>query len=227
MNITEQFIALNTVTSSIWYLIKYPLYLLLAYLGSQILEFVLDKYIKKLRIDKWLLYLLLVKTPYAKTKVLLNTKSRPDFNLIRKEIETKFEEGLDLNDLKGNSYMFKVRNHPTPIKISYVEPSEDGRFAVVMETFGDDKINKIFPGSMGKTIEILESVSDSLKQLALQSITATIKLNYVISDNSNINYQFKKDINLSTNSIVTSTKHYTKLTPLIKEALREWRVTFL
>jgi len=227
MNLTEQFIAITTVGQSVWYIIKYPSYLLLAYLGSQILEFVLDKYIKKLRFDKWILYLLMVKTPYAKTKVLLKTKSRPDLTQVRKKIEKIFDEGLDQNELKSGSYIFKVRNHPTPIKIFFVEPTMDGNFTVVIETFGDDRINKLLPDSLNKTVEIFERVSDNLTELILEGITTNLKMGYIVSDNSNINYQFKKDINLNSNNITVSTKHFTKIAPLIRDALREWRLIFL
>ena len=198
-----------------------------AYLGSIITKHILDKYITRFRIDKWILFLLFVKTPYIKTKVIFTSKKRPDMLEVRGFIQNQFE--LDRNEVLGkNKYIFKVRGHPTPMKVSLREPSETGDFTVVLETVGEDKLDKIFMinNSFKETIHIFEKISNHLKKLELKSITARISIEDYFSKDD-LKYYSRDNILLGSKSIKVSTKEFSTVNSLVKECIRKWIVLLL
>ncbi len=205
---------------------KYLLIAILSYLGSITLKHILDKKVTKLRIDNYLLYLILAKTPYASTKITMSAKKRPDLSKVRSQIEKNFE--LDRNEnIKNNSFIFKIRNHPTPIKIMVIEPDEGGLFTITIETFGEDKISKIFRGSFSNTINYLEKISKELKEFELKTINATVKISCYLNEDDKISYNHNDKATLSNKIISVSSRDFTDIELMIKECLAIWRNKFI
>lgn len=210
----------------IWIWIKYLALVIGGYLISIIIKHILDKNINRFRIDNYLLYLLLVKSPTASTKIIFKSQKRPDINKIKKDIEKEFQ--LDKNEqTKGNSYLFKIRKNPTPLKISIIEPDETNLFTIILETFGEDKLPKIFKGSFYNTINNLEKINKRLSNLNLKSINILINLSCYLDKEDNITYSCSKNVSMSLKTISCNSKNFTDIEPLVKKCLKKWRNKFI
>ena len=137
------------ILNLVW--LKYISIIIVGYLLSVIIKHVLDKRITDLRIDNYILYLLLVKTPRVSTKLIFKSGKRPDIRDIKKLIEKEFN--LERNEnVKNNSFIFKIREHSTPIKITIMEPDENKLFTITLETFGEDRLSKILKSSFSNNL---------------------------------------------------------------------------
>lgn len=205
---------------------RYLVIAIFTYLGSITLKHILDKKVTKLRIDNYLLYLILAKTPYASTKITMRSKKRLQLDKIKNQIEKNFE--LDRNEnIRNNSFIFKIRNHPTPMKIMVIEPDKEQLFTVTIETFGDDKIPKIFRGSFPNTINYLEKISKELEEFELKTINASVKISCYLDGDDKITYSPNNKATLSNKTISVNSKEFTDIEPMIKECLAVWRNKFI
>jgi len=208
----------------IW--LKYILIIIGGYFVSIILKHILDKNITRFRIDNYLLYLLMTKTPTASTKIILKSKKRPEVKEIKKEIEKEFR--LERNEsIKNNSFLFKIRNHPTPMKIIVIEPDENKLFTTTLETFGEDKLPKLFKSSFSNTINYFEKINKKLSNLEFKSINVLINISCYLDKEDKIVYNCDKNISIGLKTISCSSKDFTDIEPLVKKCLRIWRNKFL
>lgn len=209
-----------------WPYLKYVFLAVGGYLLSILIKHLLDRKVTKLRLDNYILYLLIAKTPLVSTKIIFQSKKRPKIENIKSSIEKDFE--LDQNEkVRNNSYLFKIKNHPTPMKITIIEPGNTRLFTVTLETFGNDKINKIYKTSLDRTIEYFEKISKRLKDLDLININAQVVISSYFEDNDKITYNYQNNAILSSKRIQVSSNNFTEIGPLIKECLRVWRNKFI
>lgn len=212
----------------LWTAIKYIIIVFVTYIFAAIIKYVLDNKVTKFRIDNYLLYLLLAKTPLMSTKIIFKTDKRPDLSKVKKVISENFD--LDQNEpVRNNSYLFKIKKHPTPFKIIVIEPDSDegDSFTIVMETFGDEKIPKLLRGSNSRTIAYFEEISKKMKDFDLKSINVTVKISSYLDNGESMIYNYKQNATLSCNSITASSDKFTQIEPLVKECLKKWRNKFL
>ena len=206
--------------------LKYIFVVIGGYFVSIVIKHILDKNITKFRIDNYLLYLLLVKTPSASTKIILKSKKRINIEEIKKEIEKEFR--LDRNEpIKNNSFIFKIRNHQTPMKIMIIEPDENKLFTITLETIGEDKLPKIFKSSFSNTINYFEKINKKLSNLEFKSINVLINISCYLDKEDKIVYNCDKNISMGTKTISCSSNDFTDIEPLVKKCLRIWRSKFL
>lgn len=214
------------IWSNIIEILKYVFYIFTVYILAQIIEFILDKYCKKLRLDKWVLFLLLIKTPYVSTKLTYYSKQRPNINDIRSKIIKLFHK-LKINDApRNNSYTFKLRNHPVDMKIKIIEPSENKLFTITLETLSEDKLSKLMKGSFSNTIRIFEQITQELREYNLKNIVSEVRINYLIESEKDLIYNYKNSV-LTSKSIRVNSKTFTGITKLVKECLNEWKMVFI
>ena len=196
------------------------------YFLSIVFKHILDKNITRFRIDNYLLYLLMVKTPTASTKIILKSQKRINIEDIKKEIEEEFR--LEQNEpIKNNSFLFKIRNHPTAMKVILIEPDEDKLFTISLETFGEDKLPKIFKSSFSNTINYFERINKKLSNLNFKSINVLIKVSCYLDKEDKIIYNCDRNVSMSSKTISCSSNNFTDIEPLIKKCLRIWRNKFL
>ncbi len=208
---------------TILFLLKIVLSVFGIFIFSQIIAFILDRWLKKFRIDKWIIFLLFIKNPLASTKITLLLKNRIDLNLLKKQLEKENKDGFDKNEILNGKYLFRYKNHPTPIMVKTIEPEEDGKFTLVIETYGKDKLSKFHLGSITKTIQILEQVTNLIDKSMIKMITIRIDMSYIIKEKTILNFE---ESNVS-NSIKFSTKNYSEVATLIKKCLNTWKIKLL
>ena len=206
--------------------IKYFVLLIGGYLISIILKHILDKNVTKFRLDNYLLYLLMVKTPTAFTKIILKSNKRDNINEIKKRIQREFK--LDRNEpVKNNSFIFKIRGHQAPMKIMIIEPDESKLFTITLETIGEDKLPKLLKSSFSDTINYFEKINKSLSHLKFKSINVLINISCYLDDNDKVIYNCDKNISMSPKTISCSSNDFTDIEPLVKKCLGIWRNKFL
>ena len=206
--------------------VRYLFLIIFGYLISISLKHILDKNVTKFRIDNYLLYLLATKTPTASTKIVLKSKKRPDVIKIKKGIEEEFI--LEKNEaIKNNSFIFKIRNHPTPMKITLIEPDKDYLFTIILETFGEDKLPKLFKSTFSDSINYLEKINKKLSGLEFKSINVSINISCYFGNEEGLSYNYNKNVFMSSKNISCSGKNFTDIGPLVKECLKNWRNKFL
>jgi len=115
----------------------------------------------------------------------------------------------------------------TPLKISIIEPDETNLFTITLETFGEDKLPKIFKGSFYNTINNLEKINKRLSNLNLKSINILINLSCYLDKEDNITYSCSKNVSMSLKTISCNSKNFTDIEPLVKKCLKKWRNKFI
>lgn len=210
------------------YLLTYLIYVscgITSYIVSIFIKYLLDHKWIRFRFDNWVLYLFLVESPLATTRVLLSSKKRPNIQTIKASIENLFK--LDVNEKpNNNSYVFRISNHPTPMKITIIEPGKDTDFIITLESIGEDKLPKIFKSSLDKTVEYFEDIIDLLKEFNLKNVKVDIKINQIIPDKEKPVYNYNGNT-VSSDIISITTKNMVRLSPLVKDCIRFWRSRFL
>lgn len=199
---------------------------LAVFIVSQIVSFLLDRWLKKFRIDKWIIFLLFIKNPLASTKITVFSKTRLDLKSLKKKLESVNKEGFDKNEIVNGKYLFRYKNHPTPIMIKIVEPEENGEFTIIIETYGKDKLSKFGLGSIKKTIQIIEQVTNFIDKSKINNITVSLDMSYIIEEKIILNFE-DSQASYSTNSVKFSTNKYSEVTSLIKKCLNTWKINFL
>lgn len=210
---------------SILIVLKYILIVIGGYLLSVILKYILDKNLTRFRVDNYLIYLLIIKTPTASTKIVFKTNKRPKIEEIKKRIEEKFN--LEQNEpIRNNSYLFRIRNHPTSMKIMITEPDSTKSFTISLETFSEDKLPKVFKSSFSETINYLEKITKELSDFSLMSINVLIKISSYFKEDDGITYNIG-NISVGSKTISCSSNNFTDIVPLVKKCLRLWRNRFI
>lgn len=207
----------------------YVLYAIAGYLISIFIKYILDHKWSYFRFDNWLLFLLLVKPPYASSKVVLNSEVRPNIDEIKEIIVHEFD--LSNNEKTvNNSYTFTLVDHPTAMKIKIIEPDRDGdKFTLTLETISKDTIPKLIHNSSFKTtIETFERITRLLEKYKLSVINVEIDITLRISDKNNNEaiYSYKGNT-ISYNTMGLSSKNFTSITKLANECIKFWRDHFL
>jgi hypothetical protein len=204
----------------------YIFYAIAAYLVSIFVKYILDKKWSKFRFDNWLLFMFLAKAPLADSKAVLTSKTRPDILKIKENISKEFS--LSKNEKpSNNSYIFLIKDHPTPFKIQIIEPEgQKSGFTITLQTEGKDKIPKIMRSSFKKTIEYFDQIVRKLDYLGFKHITVIITMEELISDNDNLNYNYKGNA-ITSKTIDISSNRFTSISPLVKECIGSWRNKFL
>lgn len=202
-------------------ILKWVIIGVLSYLGSVIIHYFLDKKIKVFRIDNEIVYFFFVKTPLVSTKVSFESDKRIDLISLKNKIEKSFN--LDLNDsIKNNSYTFRIKKHPTPFRITLIEPKRK-TFHINLETIGEEYFNKIGNKFFLKTISYFEEISKKIEEISkLKNINVQLKMEPYLKNNVNSTLYLENCI-INTASISINEKCFTKIKPLIKDSLREWK----
>ena len=208
--------------------LEYVTLIILGYIISIIIKYILDRRWLRFRIDNWILFALLVKSPLATSKVTLSSDKRPDITEIRNKIAKSFE--LDANEKpSNNSYIFRVSRHPTSMKIRVIEPDNSNRFILTLETISADQMPKINHGSFfHKTIEIFEEVTRLLENYDLKSIKVEITISSIIPDKKTdlATYNYKNNT-IASNNITFVSNTFTGIAPLVRECINFWMNHFL
>lgn len=206
----------------------YVVYIVLGYLLSIFIKYILDYKWHYFRFDNWLLFVLLVKSPMASSKVVLVSSSRPKIDEIRGKITKNYD--LDKNEKpQDNSYIFTVKRHQTAMNIKIIEPDKSGKFTLTLETLSKDPLPKILYNSQfERTIQIFEEIVRLLGDYKLSVISVEIDITPRISDKNNISatYYYDKNV-ISYNKMTLNSKSFTDITVLAKDCIKFWRNHFL
>ena len=210
-----------------WPYLRYIFLAVGGYLISILVKHLLDKKVTKFRIDNYILYLFVSKTPLVSTKIIFTSKERPNINNLKDSIEKTFN--LEQNEkVKNNSYLFKIKDHPTPMKFTIIESENKKPYTITLETFGNDKLPKILKSSFDDTVKYFEKISNVLKSFNLSKINVQVKISsYFDEKKDKITYYYGDSKILTSKTIQVSSDNFTELGDLIKECLRIWRNKFI
>jgi len=221
-------VSLSAIELRISSLIKWLLLIAFGYFSSIVVQFLLDRFVRTGRIDKWLLYFFFVSTPRAKTKIVFKSTQRPNIDSIKDKIIKLFaKDGLDANEkIVFNSYIFKIRAHPIPFKVSVIEPTQEGYFTVILETVGEDLLPKLKSSSFNSTINYFEKINNLLNDLQLSIINVNIKIDYKINISESLTF-FDNVGDMTNKTIALSSREFSNLNTLIRSRIKQWRILFL
>ena len=201
----------------------------LVYMGSILVHHLLDKTVKKYRLDNLLIYRLTTKTPLVSTRVIYESEDRPDLKMLQKSIEDHFlSRGFDENSiLNRSSYQFKFKRHPTPFRIRITEGDIKNPFTITLETIGEDKLPYFTKNYFSKTISLFEEINNLInKKLQLRTITAEVMMSSFLGRGDNMTL-ITEGNEISTKKIVVGETSFTKIKPLIDNSIRVWRNNFI
>jgi len=205
---------------------KFVILPFLGYLGSIIISLILDKNIKKCRIDKTFLYLLFISKTYINLKLKMDITDKITLNEIKKKVENEFKY-LDYNKLSSDFYEFKLKSMHKNVRVRIFEPEiESDSYSITLENIGEEQIGRFNNNS--ELYVLFEKFNKLFVKGKNDLLNAEIKfkIRKFIKNNDNVSIT-KQNMIIKSEVITLKIDSYSNIKNQIKEAIQEWSIKFL